>query len=292
MTIDTKVTVIGLGLMGSALAKALSKSGLSVTVWNRSIEKANSFNTETVNVAGSLVAAIKASEIVVVCIRDYEATDKLFRVNAVEAELDGKVILQLSTGTPAKAREAAAWIISKGGSYLDGEIMGFPDAVGTNECTILYSGDVEAFISCKRVIDAFGGTVQHIGEDPGFAAALSSAVLSIYFSFLFGALNGAAICDAENVPLSLFKDLGISLLPVFGDVLSRSVDMISSDAYESQHSTLETSVGALNQIASVGEGAHLDGRFVECMRKYAMEGLEAGHGSVGNAVIFKQFSRD
>jgi len=287
----TNVTVIGLGLMGSALARALSAADLEVTVWNRSASKTRSLELEpdTVTVADTIVDAIKASSIIVICIRDYQATDELLRLDAVEAELKCKVIVQLSTGTPSKAREAQAWATSIGAIYLDGEIMAFPDAIGTESCAILYAGEVPTFENCGAVVDAFGGTSQLVGTDPGSAAALSNALLSIYFSFAFGVLNGAAICDAENVPLPLFSELGTSLLPVFGDVLTRSVNMVIADAYESEHSTLNTSAGALAQIAAVGQDAGLDGRLIECMRAYAEEALEAGQGSVGNAVLFKKF---
>ena len=288
-TTNERAAVIGLGLMGSSLAKALSAADLEVTVWNRTPAKTESFKPGAVQIADTLADAVRASDIIVVCVRDYEATADLFRIESVECELAGKVIVQLSTGTPSKAREASEWATTVGATHLDGEIMAFPDAIGTDRCAILYSGDRAAFEACDSAVQAFGGVSQLIGDDPGMAAALSNAVLSIYFSFTFGLLNGAAICDAEKVPLPLFRELVQSLFPVFGDVLSRSVDMISAGDYESEHSTLETSAGALAQIAAVGRDAGLDGRLVECMRIYATEGLEAGFGSVGNAVLFKQF---
>ena len=286
---QANVTVIGLGLMGSALARTLSAAGLDVTVWNRSPAKAQSFEQGTVVVADTLKEAIHASTIIIVCVRDYEVTNDLLRVAEVEVELAGKVIVQLSTGTPSQAREASAWASAINATYLDGAIMAFPDAIGTESCAILYAGDTTVFAACEAVVDAFGGTAQLVGNDPGSAAALDTAILSIYFSFLFGALNGAAICDAEKVPLSLFRELGTSLLPVFGDVLSRSVDMITADSYESKHSTLDTSAGALAKVAAVEQEAGLDSRLIECMRTYAAEALEAGHGSVSNAVLFKRF---
>ena len=84
---------------------------------------------------------------------------------------------------------------------------------------------------------------------------------------------------------------GTSLMPVFADVLDRSVDMISNDLYESEHSTLDTSWGAMSQIAAVSSDAGLDVRFVECMRSYAAEAIEAGEGTLGNAVLFKRLRR-
>ena len=53
------VTVIGLGLMGSALARALSAAGLRVTVWNRTIEKTKAFEIEAFQVAKTIGEAVQ-----------------------------------------------------------------------------------------------------------------------------------------------------------------------------------------------------------------------------------------
>ena len=67
--------------------------------------------------------------------------------------------------------------------------------------------------------------------------------------------------------------------------------MIATDSHESVHSTLDTSSGAIAQIAAVSKDAGLDNRFIDCMRTYALLGrrgvgpwnkryLPAGHRQV------------
>jgi 3-hydroxyisobutyrate dehydrogenase-like beta-hydroxyacid dehydrogenase len=290
MTADN-VTVMGLGLMGSALARVAVSAGLDVTVWNRSPSKAEAFEGGSARVASTVEEAVDASDVVVACVRDHDATNKALRTPAVEERLAGKVIVQLSTGTPAQAREAADWAAGVDAGYLDGSIMGFPQDVGTDGLVILYGGDQETFERYRPVAAAFGGTAMRVGNDPGGAAALDNGLLSIYFSFVFGVLNGAAICDAEGIPLDTFSAVGNSLMPVFSGVLERSVDMIASGSFESEHSTLETSSGAMAQIAAVVRDAGLDDRFVECMRTYIAEAIDAGQGNLGNAVLFEHLRR-
>jgi 3-hydroxyisobutyrate dehydrogenase-like beta-hydroxyacid dehydrogenase len=288
---SANVTVLGLGLMGSALARALSAAGLNVTVWNRNLDKAKALESGIVSVAQTIEEAIAASSIIIVCVRDYAVTRDLLSVDEVEGKLSDKVIIQLSTGTPTQAREAAAWATTINASYIDGAIMAFPDAIGKEDCVILYAGDANVFEFCQPVVQALGGISPLVGDDPGSAAGLDNGLLSIYFSFLFGVVHGAAICDAENVPLSLFKEMGTAILPVMTGVLTRSVDMIAADNYESEHSTLVTSASAINQVAAVASGANLDTRFIKTLQAYASQALDAGHGSVNNAVLFKQFRK-
>lgn len=282
-----RVSIIGLGLMGSALAQATVSAGLDVTVWNRSPAKANAFVDGPARIAATIEEAVDASEVIVVCVRDHDATNEKLRKPTTEERLADKIVVQLSTGTPTQAREASGWAESVGAHYLDGSIMGFPQDIGTDGLVILYGGDRDTFERYGPVAAAFGGTAMRVGDDPGSAAALDNALLSIYFSFLFGVLNGAAICDAEGIPLTEFSAVGKSLIPVFSGVLERSAEMIARSSFESEHSTLDTSSGAMAQIAAVIRDAELDGRFIECMRTYIAEATEAGKGNLGNAVLFE-----
>lgn len=285
------VSILGLGLMGSALARATISAGLDVTVWNRSPSKAQAFVDGPARIALTVEEVVDASEVIVVCVRDHDATSEALRTPTTEALLAGKIVVQLSTGTPTQAREASDWATGVDADYLDGSIMGFPQDIGTDGLVILYGGDQETFERCGPIAAAFGGTAMRVGDDPGSAAALDNALLSIYFSFLFGVLNGAAICDAEGISLAQFSGVGKSLMPVFSGVLDRSADMIARGSFESEHSTLDTSSGAMAQIAAVMRDAELDGRFIECMRTYIAEATEAGKGNLGNAALFEQLRR-
>jgi 3-hydroxyisobutyrate dehydrogenase-like beta-hydroxyacid dehydrogenase len=102
------VSVLELGLMGSALAKALLAKGYEVTVWNRSPEKSAEFEG-LARVASSVLDACAASSVIVVCLLNYEAGNSMMRSREVESVLSGKVLIQLSTGSPADARRTSAW---------------------------------------------------------------------------------------------------------------------------------------------------------------------------------------
>jgi 3-hydroxyisobutyrate dehydrogenase-like beta-hydroxyacid dehydrogenase len=65
------ITVIGLGLMGSALARAIQRAGHGLTVWNRSPAKMQPFIDDGVVGAPSIASAISASSVVLICIDNY-----------------------------------------------------------------------------------------------------------------------------------------------------------------------------------------------------------------------------
>jgi 3-hydroxyisobutyrate dehydrogenase-like beta-hydroxyacid dehydrogenase len=88
------VTVVGLGAMGSALARGLLRDAHRVTVWNRTAVKAVPLREAGAAVAPDLTAAIQDSPVVLVCVDDYAVTRGLMAASDVRLALDGRVIVQ------------------------------------------------------------------------------------------------------------------------------------------------------------------------------------------------------
>lgn len=137
---NSKVTVIGAGRMGSSLATALFQKGFATTVWNRTGAKAEVLSRLVLSVAQSVEESVREADIVVVSVRDYSSTGQLLRQPDIEAALRGKIVAQLSSGTPKEAREMDSWARRCGISYLDGAMLGSPAGIGTPACTIFYAG--------------------------------------------------------------------------------------------------------------------------------------------------------
>ena len=108
-----KVLVVGLGNIGGALARTIIRSGKhEVAVWNRSVQKGHELFTPTEaeseklvwNVVESLPDALPKAELLVISLASYDMAYPLFdlqrdhpdQVNGLAAQLEGKVILQLT----------------------------------------------------------------------------------------------------------------------------------------------------------------------------------------------------
>lgn len=102
---NQKVTVIGAGRMGSALAAALFKKGFTTTVWNRTASKTAPLSRLGLRVAQSLLEAVNEADVIIVNINDYNSTLQLLQHPDIESALRGKILVQLTSGTPREARE-------------------------------------------------------------------------------------------------------------------------------------------------------------------------------------------
>lgn len=142
-TIPAPVAVIGLGPMGSAVADAFRGSGHRTTVWNRAARRAGKPDLGGAVVAPTLRDAVANSTVVVCCLLDSWSNREI--IDSVGQTTDGKVIINLSPGTPEDARDAARWVTERGSTYLDGAILAPPAGVGKPGTRVLYGGSRKAF---------------------------------------------------------------------------------------------------------------------------------------------------
>jgi 3-hydroxyisobutyrate dehydrogenase-like beta-hydroxyacid dehydrogenase len=193
------VTLIGLGSMGSALAALLVKANYQVSVWNRTISKAQLLVKLGARQATDAVSAIEASEVIIVCVANYQSSHEILRNREVEHALNDKILIQLSTGTPKDATDEAAWTSSKGIHFLDWAIMVTPSQMGTPEAMILVSGKEAIFSKGETILKTLAVNTIFSGEKAATASALDLALLSYFFSAVIGFAHAARICKAEGL---------------------------------------------------------------------------------------------
>jgi 3-hydroxyisobutyrate dehydrogenase-like beta-hydroxyacid dehydrogenase len=224
--------------MGSALAKAFLKQGYETSVWNRTKSKCEPLAALGAQLAPSVQDAAAGAEIVVVNVNDYVTSDRLLRPDDVTKALRGKLVVQVTSGSPRLARQMATWAGGHGIQYLDGAIMATPNLIGEPECTILYSGSADLFEKYKPVLLALGGNAIHVGSDVGHASALDSALLVVMWGALFGAVQGAAICQAEQLRLDAYLNYLEPILPQVNGWVRDTVQRIADGRLASDEATL------------------------------------------------------
>jgi 3-hydroxyisobutyrate dehydrogenase-like beta-hydroxyacid dehydrogenase len=222
------VTVLGLGAMGTALAEAVLAAGHPATVWNRSAGKAAPLVAQGAVQAATAAEAIADNRFVLVCLLDYDSVREV--LDGAADALAGKVVVNLTNGTPAQARALAAWVAARGAEYLDGGIMAVPPMIATPGAFILYSGSTSAFDTYRPVFDVLGES-HYLGTDPGLAPLHDIALLSGMYGQFMGALHAFALVNSEGGKAADFAPLlGRWLTGMSGFVL-RSAGQIDSGDY-------------------------------------------------------------
>ena len=274
------IAVLGTGRMGSALVRALLQAGHRTTVWNRTAEKVTPLAAAGAVAASSALEAIESAEIVVVNVTDYAATAALLRGNGVAEALRGKLVVELTSGTPDGAREAGQWAASLGVSYLDGAIMATPDFIGTEHGTILVSGSKQAFHVAGDMFRALGGNVQHVGEELGHANALDSALLALMWGALFGALHAIAVSKAERIDLGELARQWTATAPVVEGLVADLIKRTQAERFKADGETLSSispHYSAFRHLVELTEARNIDRAVVDGYDAIFRRAIAAGH---------------
>lgn len=203
----SEISFIGLGAMGSKVALTLIESDCRLTVWNRSPGKAETLIQKGAEWAGTLEAAITASPIIMICIDNFEITQKILSENTITSLLAGKTIVQMSTGTPAETRAANDWFAQHGAELLVSMIMVYPASIGKDDAQFLISGPEHLYQKCEKYFHFLGGDIRYLGSGIGAASAMSLAILGKIIVNLLGLVHGANICVSEGVELSEYAKM-------------------------------------------------------------------------------------
>lgn len=275
--------MIGLGAMGTALARALLAAGRRVVVWNRSAAKAAPVVQHGARLAPDAPAAVRASPVVIVCVTDYAATRALL----AGVDLAGRTLIQLSTGTPHDARDAAAWATARGATYLDGAILNTPSQVGRPESAILVSGPQAAFAAHQPLLAPLAGIVSFVGESVGAAAVHDLGLLSSLFGALLGLYHGARIFEAEGLGVDAYGALLSASLPAFGEILTKETTTVHTGDYAASEASLEICAHAMHLLARQAREATLDASFPDFAAALFQRGVAAGFGGESSAAMVK-----
>ncbi|MFC4122228.1 NAD(P)-dependent oxidoreductase [Nonomuraea zeae] len=204
----SQVTVVGLGPMGSKMAETFLAAGHEVSVWNRTASKADPLVAKGARRAGTAADG----ELLVVSQISYQAMyDSLG-----DARLDGKTVVNLSSGTPAELRTAARWVAERGGTLITAGIMVPPPGIGQPGAYTFYSGP-------KDVLDRHAGLLgalselTYVGADQGLAMVYYQAQLLVFWTSLTAHMHAMALMRAAGVAPQDYLPYAQTLFTELGD---------------------------------------------------------------------------
>lgn len=272
---DTRVTVIGLGAMGRALARAYLAAGYTTTVWNRTAATAAPLAAEGATHYESIVDAVAASPLVIACVTTYEAT--MAALEPAWGAMTGRTLVTLNSGAPVGARDMAARAAEHGARFLDGAVKNVPEAVGRPDTLLYYSGDRAVFDDYEHTLRVLGGDTQHLGDEVDLAALFELAVGGTLLPALLGFFQGAALVTARGIEASTIVPHTVKWLAMIGTVLPKLAQEIDSGDYSEASSSVGMFLEGAAHDEEIGREAGLDVGWHAPMHQLLQRGVDEGH---------------
>ena len=279
---STDVTVLGLGEMGSALARAFVDAGHAVTVWNRTASRGSELVARGARLAPDAAAAVAASPVVVVCLSSYPAA----RAVLAGSDVAGRTVVQLGSGTPDDARDADEWLRGRGAGYLDGAVAAWPRQVGTPEGGILIAGPADLYARHADLLAALG-TVSQVGEPIGSAAAFASSLLAYLAGRWIGFAHGTLICQAEGIDVTAYGAMIASLGGILAEDDRHMGEVVAHGRFTEPESTLRTAAADIADLERHADAAGIGRDFPAFAADVFRRGVDAGFGAEEHVAIVK-----
>ncbi|MEV2250216.1 NAD(P)-binding domain-containing protein [Streptomyces sp. NPDC050147] len=276
---QTSVTVLGLGAMGQALAGAFLAAGHPTTVWNRTPGKGDGLVARGATRTGTAAEAVGASELVVVCLYDYDASRAV--LGPIASELSGRVLVNLTSDTPERSREAAAWAAEQGIDYLDGAILVPVTVIGTPDALLFHSGPRSVYERHEDTLKVLGGNTVYLGEDHGLAAVYDNALLDFFWTSMSGLVHAFALAGADGVKGAELAPYLSALLSIFPEAIESTAVEVDSGDYPGEQAPLATEAVNVDHIIHASAHRGLDVEALNGIKAVLDRAIAAGHGADG-----------
>jgi 3-hydroxyisobutyrate dehydrogenase-like beta-hydroxyacid dehydrogenase len=212
-----KLAFIGLGRMGTPMARNLLRAGHEVAVYNRTREKAEPLAADGARVADSIAAAARGADAILSMLSDDPAVRSVvFGEDGLAAAIGRDAVhVSHSTISTALARELAA----AGHAYISAPVFGRPEAAEAKELIVVAAGAPAQIERCHPIFDAIGRQTVVAGDQPWQANAVKLCGNFMIASMLEAFGEAYAVMRKAGVDPHIFLDAmnGLFASPVYAN---------------------------------------------------------------------------
>jgi len=203
-----KIGIVGLGMLGNAVALHLLDLGFEVTVFNRNRNKTVQAKEKGAIVADSPKEVAQKSDLIIIVVRDADAVKQVsFEGNSiVKGENKKLIVADMSTIDPLESKNISEKFQEFNINKLDIPVMGGPNVAMTGDLVMMVSGDKKSFEECESIFEKIANKVFFLG-DKGVAHSIKLA-MNLQITMLALALSeGITLVKKSDVDPKIFLEI-------------------------------------------------------------------------------------
>ncbi len=196
----TRVTVLGTGIMGSAMARLLARAGLDTTGWDRTAAATAALAAAGVRVASSAAEAVAGADVVITMLPDGEAVAAVMFDGTASELADGAAWAQMGTIGVAATKQVADRLarLRPGVLFVDAPVSGSKGPAENGQLLILASGPPAAVPVVAPVFDVIGRKTVWLGE-AGAGSRMKLAVNAYMSVLIEGVAEALELVDRLGI---------------------------------------------------------------------------------------------
>ena len=220
-----KIGIIGFGKMGAAIAARLAECGHEVVAWSRDIQKVEISNIAVA--ASTPQQVIQKSDVIISILANDEATERAYfgEDGICNARLDGKIVIEMCTMLPERAKQLCQAVRGAGGAFLECPVGGTVKPARDGALVGMAAGDPTTFDKVKPILGELTRRLDFLGE-VGNAAAMKLAI-NLPLMVYWGALGEAvALLGRHNINVEQAFDILTDSSGAIGPAKARQAPII------------------------------------------------------------------
>jgi 2-hydroxy-3-oxopropionate reductase len=195
--VATTIGFLGLGVMGAPMARNLLAADLEVVGWNRSPAPLESLVEAGARAAEGPAAVASEADVLISILSDDTAVREVLGgpEGAIAAAREGALVIDMSTVSPALARELAAEADGRGVGFLDAPVSGGDVGARDGTLSIMVGGEAADVDRARPVFDVLGSRVTHVGA--AGAGQVAKACNQVLVAVIFAGLSEALVLGSK-----------------------------------------------------------------------------------------------
>ena len=285
-----KIGIIGLGMLGNAVALHLLDSGFEVTVFNRTKEKTMQAREKGAKVVTSPKEIAENSELIITIVKDAAAVKEISfeKDGIIEGKHEKLIVADMSTIDPTESKNISRKFQEHNIHKLDIPVMGGPNVAITGNLVMMVSGNKESFDCCKNVFEKIANKVFFLGES-GVAHSVKLA-MNLQITMLALALSeGIILMKKANVDPKIFLEILNSTYFKTGMSEKKAFKMVDSK-YDATF-TLSNLKKDISTITSAAESLGIELPMIKKAEQVYENAVKEGFGEIDYTGIIEYIKK-
>jgi len=282
------ISLLGTGLLGSAVSERLLAQGHALTVWNRDPLKTTHLHEKGAHCADTTAGALRASDTTLLFLADRAAIESVLFNESTRGALCGRLIVNMGTISPADSLALGQALREAGADYAECPVLGSLPEARSGTLILMFGGLDAQFSALSPVLLSLGTNTKHIGA-VGQAAALKLAMNQLIACETAAFAMSLALVQAHDVAVDDFMQLlrGSALYaPTFDKKLER---MLGGD-FSHPNFPLDHLIKDVRLFIESAGGHDIDTRPLAALEGVLAEVAQNGHGQEDYSVLQRGFT--
>jgi 3-hydroxyisobutyrate dehydrogenase-like beta-hydroxyacid dehydrogenase len=286
-----KVAFIGVGNMGTPMARNLLRAGHEVAVYNRTRAKAERLGADGARIAESIQDAARDAEVAITMLADDQALrETVFGAHDQHLGLlrslpAGAIHMGMSTISVEMSKRLAEAHASVQQGYIASPVLGRPDAAEAKRLWLVAAGAPEMVERCRPLMDALGRGVTVAGEEPWQANLVKIGVNFTLASMLETLAEAFALMRKAGVEPARFLEVANNLYQ--SPVYANYGGMMAAEKYEPAGFRFVLGLKDVSLALSAAGAMTVPMPLASLLRDHFLEGIARGYGDLDWAALAK-----